>query len=325
MHGPSVPTFARPQLTTTQLPSSTTTTTATPSPALSPTTPTPSFNSRLPAGAEYDDDDYDSDEDTLPYPAPLPRSDFLSADFSPQQYLSTLHNRHQTLEDLRSDLRARSQDLSKELLDLVNGNYEEFLGLGSTLRGGDDKVEEVRLGVLGFKREVEGVKETVRQRNALVKELLDEKRKVRKDVDVGRKLLEVDERLGELEARLMVGQTGGVASSEDEDDAESEDEDGSTDLPSGIGTAAIARLKTHAQLYLLIQQMIDRIGKEHPFLVAQEPRMMKVRNTLLLDLGAALKQAKTAGSVGGGQTLKIIGLYRDLDESAEAVKVLRGG
>ncbi|KAJ9629752.1 hypothetical protein H2203_002133 [Taxawa tesnikishii (nom. ined.)] len=288
------------------LPSSTTTTTATPSPALSPTTPTPSFNSRLPAGAEYDDDDYDSDEDTLPYPAPLPRSDFLSADFSPQQYLSTLHNRHQTLEDLRSDLRARSQDLSKELLDLVNGNYEEFLGLGSTLRGGDDKVEEVRLGVLGFKREVEGVKETVRQRNALVKELLDEKRKVRKDVDVGRKLLEVDER-------------------EDEDDAESEDEDGSTDLPSGIGTAAIARLKTHAQLYLLIQQMIDRIGKEHPFLVAQEPRMMKVRNTLLLDLGAALKQAKTAGSVGGGQTLKIIGLYRDLDESAEAVKVLRGG
>ena len=89
------------------------------------------------------------DEDNLPYPEALPRSDFLAPTFDAPTYLSTLSDRHQTLEDLRSDLRERSQGLSKELLDLVNTNYEQFLSLGSDLKGGEEKVEDVRVGLLG--------------------------------------------------------------------------------------------------------------------------------------------------------------------------------
>ncbi len=85
------------------------------------------------------------DQDNLPYPEALPRSDFLAPEFDAATYLSTLSGRHQTLEDLRSDLRERSQALSKELLDLVNTNYEQFLSLGSDLRGGEEKVEDVRV------------------------------------------------------------------------------------------------------------------------------------------------------------------------------------
>ena len=32
----------------------------------------------------------------------------------------------------------------------MNANYEDFLGLGGQLKGGEERVEEVRLGVLGF-------------------------------------------------------------------------------------------------------------------------------------------------------------------------------
>jgi len=106
---------------------------------------------------EQDDDD-DDDFSSLPFPQPLARSAFTAPDFSASAYLSTLHNRHQTLEDLRLELRNRSKDLEKELLDLINTEYVDFVRLGSSLEGGDGKVKDLMVGVLGFAREVEGVK-----------------------------------------------------------------------------------------------------------------------------------------------------------------------
>ncbi|EOD52989.1 putative conserved oligomeric golgi complex subunit 2 protein [Neofusicoccum parvum UCRNP2] len=179
--------------------------------------------------------DSDDDDASLPYPAPLPRSAFAipAAQFSASRYLSTLSHRHQTLGDLRSDLRARSALISRELLDLVNANYADFLSLGQALRGGEERVEEVRVGLLGM--------------------------------------------------RKAVGE------------------------------------------YLGVRQIAERVGVEHPFLVAQEPRLTKIRNTLLLDLGAALKQAKAAGAQGKNRVLKVMSIYAEMDEGMEAVKVLKGG
>ncbi|KAJ4338723.1 hypothetical protein N0V95_007994, partial [Ascochyta clinopodiicola] len=90
--------------------------------------------------APSNDTDTDNDDlSTLPFARPLQRSDFLDPNFTPSAYLSTLSNRHQTLEDLRSELRTRSQLVSRELLDLVNANYADFLTLGNSLRGGEEK------------------------------------------------------------------------------------------------------------------------------------------------------------------------------------------
>ncbi|KAL1645780.1 hypothetical protein SLS58_003664 [Diplodia intermedia] len=191
-----------------------------------PSTPDPEARSTT-----YSDDDDDAD---LPYPAPLPRSAFTvpAEEFSAAQYLSTLSQRHQTLGDLRADLRARSGLISRELLDLVNANYADFLSLGRALRGGEDRVEEVRVGLLGL--------------------------------------------------RKAVGE------------------------------------------YLGVRQTAGRIGKEHPFLVAQEPRLTKIRNTLLLDLGAELKSAKAAGPQGKNRVLKVMSIYAEMDEGIEAIKVLKG-
>ncbi len=158
-----------------------------------------------------------------------------------------MHNRHQTLEDLRSELRARSQLLTKELLDLVNSNYQDFLSLGSSL----------------------------------------------------------------------TATNGDAVDISDSEETSDEDEDEARQFMS------ISKLRKHVHQYLLIGKLSEEIGTDHPFLVAQEPRLIKLRNTLLLDLSTALKQAKGAGAAGLDRTMKIMGIYRHMNEAKEAVKVLK--
>ena len=247
------------------------------SPSQSPTsTPQHSFS---PANI-----DSDSDESSLPYPPELQRSAFLAEDFDPQTYLATLRNRHQTLEDLRSDLRQRSQLLNKELLDLVNGNYEEFLSLGAGLKGGEAMVEGVRVGVLGFGREVEGVQRAVRERRGVVEGLVEERRGLRREVGFGRGVLELVERVEELE-----GEDGEDV--DEEDDGEEEE--------GGQMTLLAKKLRRRTGEYELIIRLRDRIcashatAAEHPLIVSLRPRIVELRRLLLLDLSAALRQAKT--------------------------------
>lgn len=266
------------------------------------------------------------DEDNLPYPEVLPRGDFLAPNFDAPTYLSTLSERHQTLEDLRSDLRERSQALSKELLDLINVNYEQFLSLGSDLRGGEERVEDVRMGLLGFKRGVEEVRSKVSERGWGVDRLLEEKMRVGKQISVGRKLLEADARLDELEEKLMVSSLGrsdisaaeeSWSASEDED----EEDEGGADH-NGAGTSTW-KLQSLAHDYRQVEHLQSSIGCHHPYIISQEARMVRVRNTLLLDLGTALKQADPASNLSRSRLLSILKIYSQMDESAEAIKVLK--
>ncbi|KAK0123876.1 hypothetical protein ONS95_008869 [Cadophora gregata] len=267
------------------------------------------------------------DEDNLPYPEALPRSDFLAPTFSAPAYLSTLSDRHQTLEDLRSDLRERSQALSKELLDLVNTNYEQFLSLGSDLKGGEEKVEDVRVGLLGFKRGVEDVRGKVRERRGEVEGLLREKGEVSREIALGRKLLEVDERLEELEDRLMVASLGKTVDGSQEDSwSDSEDEDEEDDelaLDGAVGGTSTKKLQRLVVDCRRVEALAENIGEEHPFIVAQQSRIIRVRNTILLDLSTALKQTAVMGESGKTRLIKILSIYREFEANAEAVKVLK--
>ncbi|KAG9193224.1 hypothetical protein G6011_03259 [Alternaria panax] len=277
------------------------------------------------ASSDNDNDNDDEDDpSSLPFATPLRRSDFLAPDFSPATYLSTLHNRHQTLEDLRSELRSRSQLLSKELLDLVNGNYQDFLNLGNSLHGGEEKVEEVRVGLLGFRKEVDGLAGVVGTRAEEVGDLLQQRRDVSEKIQVGRRLIDYDARLQELEAELMIetarhdtiilGQD--VSDSDDEEDEDEDDED-----EEGYGVS-IAKLRRNVVHYRLVLGLQEDLG-EHPYVTAQAARIAKVRSTLLMDLGTALQQAKSAGSSGSGRVVKVMKIYADMEESVEAVKVLK--
>ncbi|MCJ1290671.1 hypothetical protein MMC34_002213 [Xylographa carneopallida] len=271
-------------------------------------------------------DTSNSDDDTpLPYPKPLARSAFLTPDFSPTAFLSSLHNRHQTLEDLRSELRTRSHELNKELLDLVNDNYQDFLGLGGSLRGGEEKVEEVRVGLLGLKREIDTLKEKVEGKRKEVEGLLEERRAIAKEVRTGRALFDIDSRMEDLEERLMVGPNGAVNTAVDGDEGDfsaSESDDDSDDDTPGAAIP-LSRLRRRAQQFLYIKRLFAKIGSEHPFLIKQEERMMRIRQTILLDLSSALLEAGGQDKFSSKRALDILGIYRDMGESGDALTALR--
>ncbi|KAL2040667.1 hypothetical protein N7G274_006646 [Stereocaulon virgatum] len=264
-----------------------------------------------------------SSTDNLPYPTPLPRQSFLTPTFSPLTFLSTLHNRHQTLEDLRSELRTRSQDLNKELLDLVNENYQDFLGLGGVLKGGEERVEEVRLGLLGFRREVEGLRGAVEGVGREVAGLVEDRGKVRGEVLVGRGLLEAERRIGELEGRLMVGSTGARKGEEEGEDGEWSESEEESEEDEGGSDVAVTKLGRHVEQYMYIRRLFEKIGEEHPFLVKQEERVLKLKQTVLLDLNSALKQAVAGGNERRGDLLKLLGIYRQMGQVNEALNVLK--
>ncbi|KAL9069318.1 MAG: hypothetical protein Q9161_005598 [Pseudevernia consocians] len=270
-----------------------------------------------------DDDSSASSDDNLPYPKPLTRASFLTPNFDPTTFLSTLHNRHQTLEDLRAELRTRSQDLNKELLDLVNENYQEFLSLGSSLKGGDEKVEEVRLGLLGFRREVEGLQDKVDGRRKEVEELVEARKSISESVQVGRRLLETERKIGELEGRLLIASTGpGKAEVNEEDMVLSESEEESDEEPESNGIG-IPRLRRHMEQYMYIKGLIERTGPDYPFLVKQEERVLRLKQTVVLDLNSALKQAVAGNEDMRGDLLKLLGIYKQMGEASEAMQILK--
>ncbi|KAI1313318.1 oligomeric golgi complex component, COG2-domain-containing protein [Xylaria venustula] len=277
--------------------------------------PSPSPSPTNSSSNEDDDDDSDT---PLPFPTALPRSDFLAPTFSAPQYLSSLPSRHQTLEDLRSDLRERSAAIGTELLELVNANYASFLGLGDELRGGEDRVEDVRVALLGFRRAVEEVRTRVRERGVEVAGLTRELGVVRGEIEVGRKMVELEERVAALEGRLVVGSLGdGSEDSEDDDDDDDDEEEGES-----VGSS-LGKLTQLAGDYVAVDELADEIGRDAPLVRKMEERMIRCRNTLLLDLNAALKEARKAGAPARGRLLKLMGIYATLDAQGEAVKALK--
>lgn len=190
--------------------------------------------------------------------------------------------------------------MNKELLDLVNDNYRDFLSLGSTLKGGEERVEDVRVGLLGFQRELNLIRTKVDVRRDDVAKLLDEKRQLKQQTRTGRALLEIAERVDELEGHLMIGETvrdkaengmldtdstGGAGYDSFSDD--SEDEGSVTD---GENRARVRKLGRLVEQYLVVRVLAGRHNADHSFIAAQEPRVHKIQTTLRLDIESALKE-----------------------------------
>jgi hypothetical protein len=190
------------------------------------------------------------------------------------------------------------------------------------LHGGEEKVEEVRVGLLGFRKEVDGLNKVVEEREEEVGGLLEERRSVRMKIEFGRRLIDYDARLRELEDDLDINTAGKEANGNAEDVSDSEedgDEDDEDDASYGV---SIAKLRRHVVQFRLAQDLEKSLG-DHPFITAQAPRMAKVRSTLLLDLSTALQQAKSVGASGYGRVMKVMKIYADIEEPGEAVKVLK--
>ncbi|PSR81744.1 oligomeric golgi complex component, COG2-domain-containing protein [Coniella lustricola] len=285
-----------------------------------------------------DEDDYDDDDVPLPFPTALSRNDFLAPDFNAAAYLSSLFpgssddtaqgglglglgTRHQTLEDLRTELRERSSAISAELLELVNANYTAFLSLGDELKGGEERVEDVRVGLLGFRRQVEEVQGRVKGRKEDVQRVGAELRGVRREVELGRRMLELDDRLEALAGRLE--QNGAEDRSDDgEDDEEEDGQDDQEHKASFTGRSPALLLELARELGV-IHRLADAVGRETPYVKKAEERIIRCRNTLLLDLADSLRQARKTGEKGSNRVLTLLSVYRLLGAHAESVKILK--
>ena len=213
--------------------------------------------------------------------------------------------------------------MNKELLDLVNDNYQDFLSLGGSLKGGEEKVEEVRVGLLGFKGDIEALKSMVKGRTKEVEGLIEERRRIRKDVQLGRGLLEVNQRLEELEERLMVTLNGSHhLDREKEEELEFDDSEDESEDEGGGNPVSVSRLQKRVQQYIYVTRLMKKIGVDHPFMVRQEERVVRLRQALLLDLKTVLNQHRGESEQDKERALRVIGMYRDMDESKEALKLL---
>lgn len=258
----------------------------------------------------------------------------MAPDFDPAVFLSSLRNRHQSLEDLRQELRNLEQVLNKELLDLVNENYQDFLSLGTALRGGEEKIESVKVGLLSFQRDAQGLRDKVDARRQEIEGLLNEKRLLRGQADIGKDLLDYADRVEELEHRLMIAEkaTPDETGSADEDSVSDSDPDlygsdsddsDAENVAEGAAPVSLKRLERHVQAYVFLAAIAKRVGQHHAFLVAQQPRVSKIRSTILLDLKTALERAGPAGETRDARTMAVLRLYDLMGEDLSAIAALK--
>lgn len=281
-------------------------------------------------------------DDNLPFPKPISRASFLTPDFDATTFLASLSNRHQSLADLQTELRELNEALNKELLDLVNENYQEFLSLGAALKGGQDKVEEVRAGLLGFQRNVQGIKDQFEAKKKEIRECLDEKKRLRSKISVGYELLDVAERIELLETNLMIRPGKDATAKENGAQGEDDEGDGLSDVILGSETndsdeggegsendsgnkarISLRRLEAHIQQYLSVKVMADRIGEKHPFISSHAGRIDAIKSALLLDLSTALKETSKVGSKRDEKFSTILRLYDSLGHHDEGQQCLK--
>ncbi|RPA98185.1 hypothetical protein L873DRAFT_1740943 [Choiromyces venosus 120613-1] len=295
------------------------------SPTSSPSPP-PSHRHNA-SGPDDEDEDDDNNPSTLPFPTPLSRSAFsnLEAPFSPAEFLASLRNRHQTLEDLRAELRARSKDLEKELVELVNRDYADFVGLGGSLQGGDGRVVDLRMGLLGFRREVAGVVGVVDGVRREVEGLRGRRGVVGEGKTLAKNLLTLSYRLDELSTLLLIHPSPTSPSASTSTSAAPTTAIPIPDFdPGESSTPGIPRLSRILLGYLFVTRtLLPKLPPQHPFVKTQIPRIEAVRKTLLLDLDSALKEARAGKD--SEKALVLLGFYADLGAEGEGVRVLKEG
>lgn len=261
----------------------------------------------------------------------LPRDSFLAPDFHAPRYLATLTGRHQTLEDLRSDLRERSNLISDEMHELVNANWTEFLSLGVGLRGGEEKIEGVRVAVLGFRRTLEEAQTSVKVRRSETDLLCRQLREIVAARLMARSMLELGDRITLLELQLGVvslsALSGPAGETKDEEDwffdTDSEDDDNKDGSEDRWISTAPKKLTIMAIELARLDVLVENLGTDIPLVKKLAERMAKCRKSLLRDLWSGLKEAQQAGDRGRLRAMDYLGIYNILGAEAEAVVKLK--
>ena len=182
-------------------------------------------------------------------------------------------------------------------------------------------MEEVRVGLLSFQRELGLIRSKVESRRYDVATLMEDKRSLKQEIMLGRALLEIAERIEDLEGHLMIGETTRRKSDHglldgDTDDGAAFDsfcEDSDEEYSADEYRPRVRRLERLVEQYLMIRVLIRRHGAKHPFIVAQDERFHQIQVTLRLDIEATMKQVQGTDlahgeSIEGGSSRSLLQL-----------------
>jgi hypothetical protein len=104
----------------------------------------------------------------------------LSApDFSADAFL--LSRLHIPLEELRGELRAYLSTLREELVQLINDDYEEFISLGTGLRGENERLRRLQMPLGNLASEVGTIREVLLRHQEEVQNKLDQRASLREE------------------------------------------------------------------------------------------------------------------------------------------------
>lgn len=113
----------------------------------------------------------------LPKPKQIEREAFNGKEFKVDEFLYQYHN-YQSLEDLQKQLRKWKQILEQELIDVINEDYKQFVELGQSLSGGESTVDNVKVQLSSFQRQVSSVQQSLEANRSDIGQLLDEKKRL---------------------------------------------------------------------------------------------------------------------------------------------------
>ena len=140
--------------------------------------------------------------------------------------------------------------------------------------------------------------------------------------------------MGELEGKLMLKPKAGLAGEEvkggagvgveeGEDYDSFEDYSGADDEDEEDTLLPLKRLRRRTEQYMLIRHLVEKLGEEHVFVAAREGRREKLRKTLLLDMGNAMKRVVETDERGGEQELYMLKTYELMGAPEECVMALK--
>ena len=99
--------------------------------------------------------------------------------FSADTFL--LSRLHIPLEELRGELRAYLKVLREELVQLINDDYEEFISLGTGLRGENERLIRLQMPLKGLAEDVAGVRDVLAKHQEEVQAKVNERTTLREE------------------------------------------------------------------------------------------------------------------------------------------------
>ncbi|OXC68066.1 hypothetical protein AYX13_03275 [Cryptococcus neoformans] len=214
--------------------------------------------------------------------------------FDPDAFL--LSRIHIPLEELRAELREYLGDLREELVKLINEDYEEFLSLGTGLRGEEERLQRLEGPLQGVRKDIVSVRDVLAEHQAKLQEKLDERAALREE----KALLDLLQRLFDTLAKAET----------------------LLDLPRTDELETSKLVTRVAGEYTQIVYLVNKARTEKCAIVdVVEERIKNIKSRLSKDLSTVLlKELENLNAPGLKQCLKTYELIEGWEEAEEVVR-----